>query len=82
MFLTSFIPKCLPFWSYVGQYLVFWLFFYHFCSLKTAVRAQMSDFLTANVSGSVPPPHPQEQNFSGVPNVRIMIEKNKGRKQN
>ena len=49
--------------------------FYHFCSLKTAVRAQMSDFLTANVSGSVPPPHPQEQNFSGVPNFRIMIEK-------
>ena len=56
--------------------------FYHFFSLKTAVRAQMSDFLTANVSGSFPPPHPQEQNFSGVPNVRIMIEKNKGRKQN
>ena len=46
MFLTSCIPKCLPFRSHVGQYLVFWLFFYHFCSLKTAVRAQMSEFLS------------------------------------
>ena len=46
MFFTSCIPKCLPFRSHVGQYLVFWLFFYHFCSLKTAVRAQMSDFLS------------------------------------
>lgn len=46
MFFTSFIPRCLPFWSYVGQYLVFWLFFYHFCSLKTAVQAQMSVFFS------------------------------------